>query len=200
METRQAIIRKINESGGMVFQRKPTTTINIGTPNTGVYSAIEFGDGIHHQTELNINVTDAFTTGDNASLADGYLIYTFPAGPLIVNSAYMSLALTATVEQKDDTPDIGLGTTIGTGVVATLDGTAGFENILTGATAADAEGTATVSTDICNSTAGTGGLIIQTGNPHIVHVNIADTWANDTSTDLSCDLVGSVVLNWTYIG
>lgn len=169
---------------------------NAGTAGTGI-TVSEEGDGRNHTTVLTCNVTDAFTTGDNAALADGYLAYTFPAGEIIINSAYMSLGVTATTEQAADTPEIGVGTTAGTGAAATLGAVAATaENIITGTAAADAAGTATVLTEITNS--GTG-LLIATAGAHTVYINIADTWANDTSGDLTCDLSGTLVLNWTFV-
>ena len=76
---------------------------------------------------------------------------------------------------------MGLGTVIGSGAVATLDGTATFENILTGQTAADANGTATVKTAL--PTAGVP-FIIESGDAHTLHFNVADAWADDTGGDL----------------
>ena len=184
---------------GSTYQSKIVAT-NLGVVGTGV-TAVEYGDAYHHTTVLTVSQTNAagLVTGDNVALASGYLLYTFPAGAIVVHNAYMSMGITATVEQAADTPDVGLGTTIGVGAVATLDTNPGFENILTGKTATNSSGTATVGQDICNSTGATGGLNIGAGNPHTVYFNIADTWADDTSADLSVDIAGTVVINWTFL-
>lgn len=172
------------------------TASNVGTANTGV-TAVEYGDGYNHQTVLTVSVTDALTIADTAALADGYLLYTFPAGAVIVNSAYMSMGMTAaSTEAQADTPDVGLGTVIASGAVATLDGTGTFEDIITGQTAADANGTATVKTAI--PTAGVP-FVIESGDAHTLHFNVADTWANDTGGDLTADIAGTVVVNWTFM-
>lgn len=172
------------------------TASNVGTANTGV-TAVEYGDGRVHSTVLTVSVTDAVDIADTAALADGYLLYTFPAGAIIVESAYMSMALTvASTEAQSDTPDVGLGTVIASGAVATLDGTGTFEDIITGQTAADSNGTATVKTAI--PTAGVP-FVIEAGDAHTVHFNIADTWANDTGGDLTGDIAGTVVLNWRFM-
>jgi hypothetical protein len=76
-----------------------------------------------------------------------------------------------------------------------LDGTSGFEDLLTGQTAL-ADGTAEVKT-----LAPTAGAphIIEAADAHTVHFNVADTWADDTSGDLSADIAGTVVLEWTFL-
>lgn len=185
----------IDNSPAITINNTPVTTDNVGTANTGV-TAAEYGNGYMHTTVLTVSQTDALTTGDNAALADGYLLYTLPAGEIIIDSSYMSMGMTATTEQIADTPDVGLGTVIGTGAVATLNTTATFEDIITGQTAADADGTATVVTAIPTAAVP---FVIATADAHTVHFNVADTWADDTSADLSADIAGTVVLNWIFV-
>lgn len=193
--TREGILNRLNREDAIRFTRKLETTINTGTPNTGV-TAVEYGDGFNRTTVLTVSKTAAITLADNASIGDGYLVYTFPAGALVVNSAYMSMLVT-NAEHNTEADEIGLGTTIATGAVSVLSGTAGFENILTGQVGAI--GTATVGMDISNSTGATGGLKISAGNPHIVHVNVAGAWANTAGAALDADLEGTIVLNWTFL-
>ncbi len=170
------------------------TSANVGTANTGV-TATEYGDGRRHVTVLTVSQADALTVADNANIADGYLLYTLPAGEVVVESASMSMAVTA-AEDTTATPDVGLGTVIGTGAVAVLGGTATFENIITGQTAADANGTATVATTIPTAAVP---LVIATAGAHTVHFNVADGWADTAGTDLTADIAGQVVLVWTYM-
>ena len=185
----------IDNSPAVTINNTPVTTDNVGTANTGV-TAAEYGNGYMHTTVLTVSQVDALTTGDNAALADGYLLYTLPAGEIIINSAYMSMGMSATTEQIADTPDIGIGTVIGTGAVATLNTTGTFEDIITGQTAADADGTASVVTTIPTAAVP---FVIATADAHTIHFNAADTWADDTSTDLSADIAGTVVLNWMFV-
>lgn len=166
-----------------------------GTANTGVIAA-EYTDGRARTTVLTVSQVDALTTADAAAIADGYLLYTFPAGALVIDYAYMSLSVHATTEQHADTPDVGLGTVIASGAVATLDGTATFENIITGQTAANASGTATVKTALPT---GNIPFIIAASDAHTLHFNVADTWANDTSADLTADIAGTVVVVWHFL-
>jgi len=169
------------------------TTTNVGTAATGV-TAAEYGDGNFHKTVLTISSTMPAIAG-GADLAVGKLIYTLPAGANLVTASYMDVTLTAADGNIDaDTPDVGIGTTIASGAVALLSGTAGFQNIHTGQTATDCSGTATVS--LADITAGTA-LPIHTGNPHTVYLNIADGWA--ASGETACPVTGTVILYWSFV-
>ena len=191
----RSIFRGKDYSKG-VSQTQLRNIANVGAVNTGV-TAEEYGDGRNHVTVLTVSQVDALTLGDSENLADGYLLYTLPAGSVVVSVTYMSMAITAASPQLiNDTPDVGIGTTIATGAVLVLDGTAGFEDLLTGQAADDCNGTAEVIALI--PTAGSP-HIIAAGGDHTVHFNAAATWSNDTSTDLTADIAGTVVLVWTFL-
>jgi len=164
--------------------------LSIGAAATGV-GAVEYGDGKIHQTVLTIDsVLPAIAGG--AALGVGKLLYTFPAGVQIIESAYMSVAITQTQGHiTADTPDVGLGSVIASGVIAVLSGTATFENIMTGQTAANCDGTPTVAT--ANPTAGVP-LITNAAGSKAVYLNVADTWA--ASGDAAALLTGTVTINW----
>lgn len=162
-----------------------------GTANTGV-TAVTYGGGKDFVTVLTVDVTNAVDVADNAALADGYLLYTFPAGAIAVKSASMSMALTL-AEDTTATPDVGVGTVVATGAVSVLGGTATFENIITGQTAADADGTATVKTVVNQP------LAIEAAGAHTVYFNIAATWADTAGADLTGDIAGTVVISWTLL-
>jgi hypothetical protein len=189
--------------GNKTFSAGIQTSVQVGSVGSGV-TATEYGDGFIHNTRLALAVTDAFTTGDNAALGDGHLIYTFPAGQIVVHSASLvDIAITsASTEQQNDTPDVGLGTTEATGVIATLDGTPAMENILTGQTWSTGKmnGTAQSAVDMADVATGNGGLVIADGGDHTVYLNIADTWADDLGGDLTADVTGVVHLVWSYMG
>ncbi len=170
------------------------TSSNNGTANTGV-TAVEYGDGYQHTTVLTVSQSAALTVGDNVSLADGYLLYTFPAGVVVVDYAYMSISVDGVTEQATDQPDVGLGTVIATGAIALLDGTGTFENIITGQTAANCNGTATVKTALPTANVP---FIIESGDAHTLHFNVADLWAAG-ATDLTGDIAGTVVLVWSFL-
>lgn len=183
------------ESGAIINSAvAQLTSLNVGTVPAGVI-AIEHGDGFNHTTILTLAGLAA-VIGDNASLALGELIYTPPAGALLINSAYMSIAITAADTVNDaDTPEVGLGTVIGSGANATLGAVgATSENIMLGQVAANISGTATVKT--VEPTAGAP-LVIEVGDAHAVFLNYADGWANVTTTAVT--ISGTVVLNWQFM-
>ena len=168
------------------------SSANPGTAGTCV-TAVELGDGINHTTILTLTGI-AFTFTASNPISDGALIYTFPAGTVIINSATMSVGVTMTSgTPTTDQPEVGLGTVIGTGAQATLGAVdAAAENIIGPLVADDLAGTAEV-----GSTANS--LVIETtgGLAHLVHLNYADTFANLTNNDATA--AGTVVLNWTLI-
>jgi len=162
------------------------TNANNGTAATNV-TAVHYGDGINVTAVLTVT-NAAMTVGNSASLGTGVLIYTLPAGNITVHSSYMQLAI-AGVSTTTDTPDVGLGTVIATGVVTVLGGTATFEDIQTGVAADDTNGT----NEIAASAAG---LNVLTGGAHTIHFNAADAWAANADADATVN--GSVVLRYTY--
>lgn len=164
-----------------------------GTLNAGV-AVREYRAGAQYSTVIDINTTLPAIAG-GANLGVGKLLYTLPAGNCIIESASMSVGITQTQGNiTADTPDVGLGTVIASGVVAVLGGTATFENIITGQTAANCSGSKTVATTI--PTAGVP-LVINSGDAHAVHLNVADGWA--ASGDTGALLRGRVVLNWVHL-
>lgn len=172
-----------------------TPTTDRGTAGTDVLAS-EKGDSHSHTTVLSMNITNAITVADNAALSDGYLVYTFPAGEIIVHSATISMAITL-AEDTTATPEVGLGTTIGSGANATLGAVdAAAENILGPATADDCAGTAEVLTV---AVGGGTPLVIATAGDHTVYFNLAATWADTAGTDLTGDIAGTIILNWSFM-
>ena len=159
-----------------------------GTADTGV-TVFEGGDKVNRWTRMTINTTFPAIAG-GANLAVGKLIYTLPAGEILITGTSMSVAIAGAAAIQADTPDIGIGTVIGSGVVAVLGGTATFENILTGQTMTDCNGTATVATVSTN-------LVIAAAGAHTVYLNVADGWA--AGGDASADVSGTILLTWKYL-
>lgn len=180
--------KQLNRSIGMI-----PPADSAGTAGTGV-TASEEGDGRTHTTVLTVAATDALTVADNAALSDGHLVYTFPAGEIIIESAYMSMGVTLAEDTTQAAAEIGLGTTAGTGAAATLGAVAATaENILGPATPTACDGTATVTTAAVG--AGTP-LVIATAGAHTVYFNIAATWADTAGADLTGDIAGTITLCW----
>jgi hypothetical protein len=170
------------------------TVAAVGTAATGV-TAVEEGDGNYHKTTLTVSTTLGAIVG-GTDLGLGVLMYTLPTGSHMIKSARMSMALTAADGNIDaDTPDVGIGTVVASGAVTVLSGTATFENIVTGQTATDCSGTASV-IDV-TPTAGTGGLAIATGGAHTIYFNVADGWA--ASGETACPIAGTIVIEWVTL-
>lgn len=167
--------------------------------NNGVAAAAcraqEYGDKYHHTTVLTLEGASAVlpAIAGGANLAVGVKLYDFPAGAVIVEAARL---YDVAIQQTEgnigaDTPDVGLGTTIASGAVAVLGGTAAFENVLTGQTFTDCDGTAE------DVTLGTQ-LIIAPGDSHALYLNVADGWA--ASGDAAAVVSGQVIVHWRYMG
>jgi hypothetical protein len=166
---------------------------NSGTANTGTTPA-EYGDGRNHTTVLTVSTTLPAIAG-GAALAVGKLLYTFPAGAIVIREVYMSMAITQTQGNINaNTPDVGLGTVIGSGANALLSAVGHTsENILTGQTAANCTGTATVKT----IAPALDEVVIEAGDAHTVYFNAAATWA--ASGDAAALLTGTIVINWAFM-
>ena len=160
------------------------------TPATGTLVTTEIGGDQSHVTTIDIADLALIVT-TNANKADGKLLYTFPAGNILITGASLSLGIVGTAAlNAADTPDVGLGTVVASGAVATLDGTATFENILTGQTWSAA----------CNSVVqqavSATSLSILAAAAHTVYLNIADGWAG---VDAGMKATGRIVINWQYM-
>lgn len=164
---------------------------NVGTAEAGVL-AVEYGDGSYHKTELTMIGLNLGAIAGAAAESTGALMYTFPAGAIVVHAAYMTIGLTNTDGNIDaDTPDLGVGTVVAAGANATLNLTAGAENIITGQTANNVTGTAEVKT-IANQV-----LAIEAADAHTVYLNVADTWAGAETTGVVA--AGTVTLIWSFV-
>jgi hypothetical protein len=172
-----------------------TSTVNAGTPATGV-TAVEYGDGFHHVTMLTLGagcVLPAIAGG--AALGVGTLLYTLPAGAQVINVSQMNVAITQTQAHINaNTPTVGLGTVVASGVVSVLSGTATFQNINVGKAATNCTGTATE--QFVAGTAG-GGVLTDTGGVKTIYFNAAAIWA--ASGDAGALLTGTVKFEWDTV-
>ncbi len=163
---------------------------NVGVANTGT-TAVEHGDGYNNTTILTVATTLPSITGGEAQ-AVGKLLYTLPAGAEVVAIAYMSVGVTQSDGNINaDTPDVGLGSSVATGSIATLDDDATFEDLITGQTAANCTGTATVKT-IANQV-----FVSEAAGSKAINFNAAATWAADG--DAAALIAGTVVLHWKFV-
>ena len=171
----------------------------VGTAGTSI-SAVEMGEGNRRRTVLLVTAPISIVTNpDTAALGSGALIYTFPAGQIIVERVYGDMGLEIDdAANIADTPEVGLGTLIATGAIATLGaGDAAMEDIWgphvvagcdVGADATDAGQFVTVPN-----------LIIAGASAHLVHFNCADTWGNGAGTNDVFLNTGRFVIDWTLM-
>ena len=181
-----------------------TAEVNVGTAASGV-TARDFklgGDAttIKYMTTLVIDVDTVIgAVADTAAQARGVLIYTFPAGQIVVWTVYGDIGLDVDETNYDeDQPEVGLGTAIASGSNATLGAS--------GATREDIWGPHVVAGCDTNATAADAGqfvtvpnLIIAGAGDHTVHLNIADTWANGTGTPNVTVENGRFMIEWSLL-
>lgn len=171
-----------------------TPTAGIGTVGAATVAATEYGDARDHLTLLTLTAFAAGTSGDNAAKAIGNKIYTFPAGIIMVEwASLIALATTAAISITTDTPEVGLGTVIGSGVNATLGAVgATSENIFEGTAIADVAATPFTGTKF--PLAGPP-FLIAAASVHDVFLNYAVTWA-DVAAVGAVTATGTVVMKW----
>lgn len=164
---------------------------SVGTANTGV-TAVEYGDGYQHTTVLTVNSTLPAIAG-GAALGVGTLLYTLPAGVQVVEIAYMSMGITQTTGHINaNTPNVGLGSVVASGVISTLSGTATFQDYMVGSNAANCTGTATVNTTLATSSPFAN--IRNAAAAKTIYFNAAATWS--ASGDPAAIIAGTVTLKW----
>lgn len=163
-------------------------TINSGTANTNV-TAQEGGSAFQHITTLSFNDITLPAIAGAGNVANGLLLYTLPAGAQGIESIRFNVSLQADNGQVlSDTPDVGVGTVKAGGAVAVLSGTGTFENILTGQTFTDVNGTVakTIGLDV--------GLSRDTSEAKTIYLNYADGWANGSNLTAN----GAVIIEWSH--
>jgi len=168
---------------------KPITDKNVGTVAAGS-TVVEYGDAVHHQSVITVDTALGDIAG-SAALGLGKLVYTFPGGAVDVKSSYMSMALTQTDGNiTADTPYVGIGSVVASGVVSDLTGTATFDDMMVNQAADDCNGTAEVA-HVATS------KLTATADAHTVYFNVADDWAS--SGDDACAIAGTIILEWTFV-
>jgi len=171
------------------------TSVNVGTVNTVTgLSVVEQGDAVNHKTVLTMSGIAVGSAVAAANLAFGKLLYTLPAGAQIVEATYMSVALTGTATIVADTPDVGIGSTIGTGAIALL--TTTMIDHVDGQTSGAISGSNTT-TVLTTATAGalTGISLNVAASSKAIYLNVADGWAG--AGDVTA--TGTVHLIWKFV-
>lgn len=177
------------------------TSAGVGTVGAATVVAEEHGELKDHFTILTLTAFDMGLSGDNASLGIGGKIYTLPAGDFLVESATIKGALTADIDNTAQTPEVGIGTVVGTGAIATLSTT--FEDIVDGG-AAGIIGGANTAPDVAGGAfykgtvaASSEGVLIKAsgGKAHDLFLNAAVAWAN-VAAAANVFFTGTITLKW----
>lgn len=164
-------------------------SVSLGVADAAGSASVTTGVGIL-KTVVTVNTTLPAIAG-GAALGIGKELCELPAGALRILGSYADITIQQTDGNIDaDTPDVGLGTTIASGAVAVLSGTPAFENIMTGQTASDCDGAATVAQVATD-------LMIAAAGSHKVYLNVADTWA--ASGDAGAYVSGTVTILWAVM-
>lgn len=146
-----------------------TSTVNIMDKGCGEYRVVVTLDDFPTNTAA---IAGGADKGFGASILDlsDYAPFSNAASIYVLGGGF-SLSL----EESDgnitaDTPDVGMGTTVASGVVSVLSGTAAFENVFTGQTMND-----------CNGTVESNYIPLATpvscATTDEVYLNLADGWA-----------------------
>lgn len=179
---------------------KLLTATNVGTVTTaGTTVAEEHGDGVRHLTKLTMTAFSLGNSGDNASLGIGAKFYTFPAGTIVVKGVSIVGGLSAAVSVTAQTPEVGIGTVIASGAVATLSTT--FEDYVDGGAAGGIGGDLVapdlVGTVFYKSALFTNPVIVKTsgGKTHDMFLNAAVAWA-DIAAVAPVLFTGVILIEW----
>lgn len=166
------------------------TNANVGTAGTGV-TAVEYGDGYTHVTVLTLTAAALTPTIPADAEGAGVIVYTYPAGVYVVDACHMDVTA-MTVDSATNAADIGVGSLIASGDIATLT-TAAMEDYVTGQTIADVSSPAKE-----KSTIPTGGasLLFESAGSHVAHLNIAATW---NSTVATLDATATITIAWRFL-
>jgi len=163
-------------------------------------TAVEKIAGIYHVTEITIPSQVIITTSGGENLAAGLELYTLPDGAVNIIGSAMHVFLTGTTAHEDDTPEVGLGTTIGSGANATLGAVgAGAENVfgphvVAGIEDDGTEGALNLSGGSSTTANKSSGLFLADGDAsRTIYLNIADGWAATAGTVTA---EGKVYLTW----
>ncbi len=184
-----AIVVFLALMGASPLQNPTDFTASVGTAGADatVTEYLVAGDdgtiGALHVTNIFIAAgTSVVTTPDAESLAQGLLIYTFPAGTIVVKRVYGDFGLDINdALLVGDTPEVGLGTLIASGAAATLGAVGAAAEDIWGphvAAGVDTEADATDAGQFITVP----NLIIPGASAHLVHFNVAAVWTDGAGT------------------
>lgn len=157
----------------------------LGTPNTS-WSAKEYGDNTERMTVLTSTaaITLPAVTGA-ANQAIGTLVYTFPAVNTAIGGGASFLGSFQASVTPAATPEVGMGTAIGTGAIATLGAT--MDNVLAGVAATDVNSTTLNRVDHIYTS------VLSSATPAL-YLNLAALWAAADTIVLNAG--AKIIVHW----
>jgi len=163
-------------------------------PAAGTITAREYGDGAHHITVLTLTVARIGAVA-GAALAIGTQIYELPAGVQFFQVSDINIAFDNDDTSCDaDDPVYGIGSVVGAGAAAVLNGTATFMDYHTEQTSTNCDGTVGAVSGPLAVTAGigTGIALNAAGSTKTIFFNCAETWTGTTNITAT----GTITLVW----
>ena len=161
---------------------------------------IEYKTGEIRRTKI---IVPAFTFPTTAAAkAIGQAIYTLPEGWILPLAANVKTSTTTGATTTGTAGEIGLGTTVGSGAVAVLSGTAGFQNILDGKTISNHVAQTALTTQIAGAAGGTSGTMdvldsTDSASPLTIYLNIASTYSGTGGVTVNS---AEIDLLWINVG
>lgn len=187
------------------FAPKANDTLTSGITKSNVALPIcrlqDFtADGVFHRTSVVVNSLIKNIAAD-ADEGFGEKLFTFPASYIQPLGCVLEFTSSTASGLSSTAGEVGLGTTIASGAVAVLSGTAGFQNILDGKTL---EGLTSGDSDVetflaaAGGTSGTETPIDATAGTVACHLNVASAW-NQTAAE-NVTFSARFVLLWADLG
>lgn len=179
------------------------TKVNPALPIAEVLEQVS-ADGIRYRTKIRVNGLSKAISAD-AALGFGEHIASFPLGRIQPVGGYVSMVSTTATGLSATAGEVGLGTVIASGAVATLGGTATFENIMEGTTLSNHVAATALTSRKANrapvaGTAATDGVLVLDGSGTAakIHLNLASTW--DQTAAEAVTFSALVFVDWLYVG
>ena len=173
-----------------------------------ISEAYEYGVGPFRRTILKTGVSLTKNIASDAAEGFGQKLYTFPEGLIVPIGGKIEVTSTCETGLSATAGEVGLGTVIATGAIATLGaGAATMEDIMEGTTIANHVAATALAIDEANLSVVFGtqgatapGVLDGSGTAKAVHFNVASTW-NQTAAENVVFAAGALFqFDWMYFG
>jgi hypothetical protein len=168
---------------------------------TLVHSIQDFcNDGVHHTTRIQLNTFSRPITGD-ANLAFGQKLFTFPSRIIQPLGGWMRFDMACAAGLQTTAGEVALGATVGSGAVAVLTGTAGFNDILQAETLSTVGDGLSVTQTLLSGGGASAAISPVNGVSSAIdaYFNVASAW-NQTASESVTFSNAIVVVRWADLG